>query len=71
MEFRIREYGRTELALCYCPDITGDAAWRKLRKWIERFPGLMDSLRNLGYDGSQRSFTPKQVYIIVEALGEP
>jgi hypothetical protein len=71
MNFKVREYGRTELALCYCPDITGEAAWRKLKKWIDRFPGLPESLLEHGYDGSQRSFTPKQVDIIVKALGEP
>ena len=71
MKFEIRQYGRTELALCYSPNIGKEAAWRKLRDWMERFTGLTDSLRNLGYDGSQRSFTPRQVRIIVEALGEP
>ena len=69
--FRVKEYGRTELALLYCPDITPDAAWRKLRQWIHRFPGLEESLAAHGYTHRCRSFTPAQVRLIVEALGEP
>lgn len=71
MEFRVREYGRMELARLYSPDITGDAAWRKLKKWIEICPGLIDSLKSLGYDSAQRTFTPRQVQTIINALGEP
>lgn len=69
--FRLREYGRTELAQLYCPDITPDAAWRKLRQWIDRFPGLNESLAANGYTPRCRSFTPAQVRLIIEALGEP
>lgn len=69
--FKIREYGRTELALAYCPAITPDAAWRKLRHWIRLFPGLDDRLASIGYTPRSRSFTPAQVQLIVDALGEP
>lgn len=69
--FRIREYGRTELAQAYCPGITPDAAWRKLRHWISLFPGLDRRLATIGYTPRCRSFTPAQVQMIVEALGEP
>ena len=69
--FCIRKYGRTELAQLYCPDITPAAAWRKLRQWIEAFPGLEESLAEHGYTRRCRSFTPAQVRLIVEALGEP
>lgn len=69
--FTIRSYGRTELALLYSPQISPDAAWRKLHRWIDRYPGLTDRLRALGYDGHTRSFTSQQVRAIVDALGEP
>ncbi len=69
--FKVREYGRTELAQLYCPDIAPESAWRKLRKWIELSPGLADRLRAVGYDFHMRSFTPAQVRLIVEAIGEP
>lgn len=71
MNFKIREYGRTELAMLYSPGIAPESAWKKLRKWIDHFPGLTESLESHGYDHSQRSFTPSQVRLIVEALGEP
>ena len=69
--FRIKEYGRTELAQLYCPDIQPDSAWKKLKGWIEHKPGLTDRLSALGYDGSTRSFTPAQVQAIVDGIGEP
>lgn len=69
--FRIKEYGRMELAQLYCPDIQPDSAWKKLKGWIEHKPGLTESLNALGYDGSTRSFTPAQVQAIVDGIGEP
>lgn len=70
-DFKIREYGRTQLAQMYCPDIMPESAWKKLKKWMERSPGLMQSLEATGYDQHSRSFTPAQVQLIVGALGEP
>lgn len=69
--FSIREYGRTELALCYSPDLSPSAAWRKLRLWIDVNPSLSDELYRLGYDGTRRSFTPRMVSRIVYHLGYP
>ncbi len=71
MEFKIREYGRTELALAYCPDIAPESAWKKFKRWMELYPGLMDGLRAIGYSPRTRSFTPRQVRLIVECLGSP
>ncbi len=71
LPFTIREYGRQELACLYCPTLKPDFAWKKLRQWMDLYPGLTDRLRVTGYDGSRRSFTPQQVSIIVEAMGEP
>ena len=69
--FRIKEYGRTELAQMYSPDIQPESAWRKLKAWIVHKPGLMDCLIELGYDGRRRSFTPAMVQAIVDGIGEP
>lgn len=41
------------------------------RRWMQLYPGLIDSLRSIGYTDSCRSFTPAQVCLIVDALGEP
>lgn len=69
--FRIKEYGRMELAQLYCPDIQPESAWKKLRSWIELVPGLASQLNKLGYNGHTRNFTPAQVRAIVDAIGEP
>lgn len=70
IEFRIRAYGRTELAQLYCPTLTHGAAYRKLRQWIALSPGLTARLETLG-SGKSRTWTPAEVKEIVEALGEP
>ena len=72
MEFKIRQYGRTELAQLYFPDIASESAWKKLRHYIEHQPTLMVDLHAVGYDAArQRFFTPRQVRIIVDAIGAP
>ena len=71
METTMKEYGRTELAQRYCPQLTPDAAWRKLKRWITLNGDLTQELQQLGYTPSQRSFTPKMVEQIFHYLGEP
>ena len=61
-----RTYKRAELAALYFPDITPQAAWRKLRGWI----CLNPQLRRLDQTG-RRSFTPAAVTLISGLLGEP
>ena len=51
--FVIRTYGRTELAQIYCPNLCPEAAFRKLKHWIDLCPDLRDGLSALG--GSSRS----------------
>lgn len=69
--FRIRAYGRTELAQQYNPHLAPSTAWHRLREWILRYPGLPERLTELGYVESARTWTPAQVRAIVDALGEP
>lgn len=69
--FRLRAYGRTELALAYSPHLSPGAAWQKLCLWISLYPGLSDRLSAIGYSPRRRVFTPRQVAMIIEALGEP
>lgn len=70
-QFKIRQYGRTELALLYSPTLCPSAAWRKLRLWIDTNTELCSKLHALGYNDHLRSFTPLQVALITEYLGEP
>ena len=58
IEFKIRAYGRMELAQLYSPELTGIAAYRKMNKWIVRCPGLQERLSDLGYQPQHRSYTP-------------
>lgn len=69
--FKIREYGRMELAGMYCHSILPESAWKKFKRWMVLYPGLMEQLTAIGYTDHSRSFTPAQVRLIVEALGEP
>lgn len=69
--FKIRTYGRTELALLYSPCLSAQGAYRKLMKWIVYHPGLSEQLAELGLNPRSRVYTPAQVKVIVEALGEP
>ena len=69
--FRLRAYGRTELAQAYNPHLSPGAAWQKLSLWIHLYPDLAERLKAIGYSPHQRVFTPRQVAMIVEALGEP
>ena len=71
MNFRIKQYGRTELAQLYCPDIAPESAWKKFRRWMEVHPTLMSALEKTGYTHHQRTFTPLQVGEIIAAFGEP
>ena len=45
--FVIRTYGRTELAQIYCPNLCPEAAFRKLKHWIDLCPDLRDGLSAL------------------------
>ena len=69
--FRLRAYGRTELAQAYNSHLSSGAAWQKLSLWIHLYPDLTERLKAIGYSPHQRVFTPRQVAMIVEALGEP
>ncbi len=66
-----RPYGRTELALRYFPRLSAQAAWRRLRSWIERCAPLTAELRQMGYDGRRRWFTPAEAGRIMYYLGDP
>ena len=66
--FELRSYGRQELALHYFRTMTPDAAWRKLRHWLHVNPRL----RHLAQPrAASRTFTPREVQMIVDELGEP
>ncbi len=69
--FEIRTYGRTELALCYFPDLNPQVVYRKLQYWIDYYPDLREELEKMGSGLSCRTYMPAQVQLIVGAIGEP
>ena len=66
MEKAIRTLGRSELAQQYFPRISAMSAWRKFKTWLLVNPAL----RALAAV-PRRCFTPAEVQLIYDALGEP
>ena len=71
MENKNKSYSKGELAMLYAPNIAPSSACKRLTAWMLHHPTLMTDLRKTGYNNKQRTFTPKQVGLIFEALGEP
>lgn len=69
--FAVRCYSKAELATLYNPDQCITVALQILNRWIRSNPHLKDELEAAGYNKFRRSFTPKEVGIVVRYLGEP
>ena len=59
-------FKRSELALRYFPDLKPMSAWEKFKEWLAVNPRL-HYLTKL----TRRTFTPAEVQLIYEELGEP
>jgi len=71
-DFPIRGYSKKELALCYFPSSDNPhTAVNHLMSWIRRSSLLHDALVRQGYSKTAKWFTPREVKLIVEHLGEP
>lgn len=64
-------WGHTELARLYFPGILLKSASAQLSLWIRRDEELLEDLKKAGYRKGQRMFTPCQVEILVDHLGDP
>ena len=70
--FKIQPYGKSELALLYFPNTaTVSGALSNLNYWIRRNKALSNALKKCGMPPRSKSFTPKEVALIIEHLGEP
>ena len=69
--FRIRSYTKKELALLFFPDSTPRVAVNHLMALIRRNDMLWDALQETGYFPKSKTFTPRQVQVIIEWLGPP
>ena len=70
--FKIQQYGKSELALMYFPHAaTASGALSNLNYWIRCNRELTKALQKYGMPAHSKSFTPKEVSLIIEHLGEP
>ena len=60
--------GKTELAREFSPNVSDDAARKRLMRWIEQNGELVDRLEKLGYTRKNRLFTDPQAQLIREIL---
>lgn len=70
--FRIRPYSKRELARLYFPDtVNKESAIANLRNLMKHNPDLITELKKAYYKTHNKTFTPRQIGIIVQYLGEP
>lgn len=63
--------GKAQLAEAYGPGMSPSGALNRLHEWLHHSPKLMAALEATGYRDRQKTFSPKQVQIIYDFLGEP
>lgn len=71
VKFVIRGYHKADLALMYHPNMSATAAMGKMRRWINRNARLKEKLLEVQISALNHTYTPKEVAILVEFLGEP
>ena len=69
--FPVRSYGKGELAMCYIRGVAQQTAVNRFNTWIRKAPGLEQRLQETGLSRTDRCYTPAQVRLIVNVLGEP
>lgn len=67
----VATHDKRVLACMYYPDNTEERAVQRLRQCILRCPELLEALQRVGYQPKMRTFTPAQVALLFEYLGEP
>ncbi|MBR3625820.1 MAG: DUF4248 domain-containing protein [Bacteroidaceae bacterium] len=69
--FQIRPYTKRALAGLYFPESHPRTAVNHLMSWIRRCTHLHEQLKATGYTTTDKIFTPRQVSLIIDYLGEP
>lgn len=71
-DFEIRTYGKSELAMLYFPNAeTTKGALSNLSFWIRSNKKLVKELRKCGMPPKSKSYTPREVALIIHHLGPP
>lgn len=63
--------GVSEFAQLYFPGHTPVVAYKRMWEWIQISPGLKAKLQAAGWAKFQKLYTPKQVAVLIDHLGEP
>lgn len=71
MTITSRFYSKKELALLYFPDSEPRIARAHLMRWIANCKPLCAALHETHYDPKAKYFSPKQLKLVLEYLGEP
>lgn len=71
VSFKVKAYPKADLAMMYNPGQCVTVALKTLARWIQANPNLKKELEELNYNKYRRTFTPKEVEVIVRYLGEP
>ena len=70
--YEIRTYGKSELAMLYFPNaLTTAGAMNNLNSWIRGCRPLHEAIRGCGMPPKSKFFTPREVALLFEYLGEP
>jgi len=69
--FKIKSYGKSELAMLYFPDSNPHVALNRLNAWIRRCTPLSAALADCHQSTHAKFFSPKAVSLITDYLGEP
>lgn len=60
-----------DLAVAYFPTVSPRSAQRLFRRELQNNRDLWNALQIANYRSSQKRFTPRQVQLIFQYLGEP
>lgn len=66
-----RAIGVSEFAQLYFPGHTPVVAYKRMWEWIQTSRGLKAKLEQAGWVKFQKLYTPKQVAVLIDHLGEP
>jgi len=71
LKFVVKGYYKADLALMYHPGMSARCAMGKMRRWINRNTELKRKMLEAQVSALNHKYTPKEVAILVEFLGEP
>ena len=71
MNFELRSYGKSELAMLYFPSSIPSIALKRLNRWINNITELKADLEACHIGKNAKFWSRHQVYLITYYLGEP